>query len=89
MKFTRGPGQCKKITFEWDPRTIYDDLEHLLFEPYMWYQRLFMTPLTWENAYMWDRGKFYDDLEHSIFEKNAYMWDPTKFMTTWNPLFLK
>jgi hypothetical protein len=37
--------------YTWDPRTIYDDLEHSIFE---------------KNAYMWDPTEFYDDLEHSI-----------------------
>jgi hypothetical protein len=37
--------------YMWDPGTIYDDLEHSIFE---------------KNAYMWDSTKIFDDLEHSI-----------------------
>jgi hypothetical protein len=37
--------------YTWDPRTIYDDLEHYIFKT---------------NAYMWDPTELNDDLEHSI-----------------------
>jgi hypothetical protein len=37
--------------YTWDTGTIYDDLEHSIFE---------------KNAYMWDPTELYDDLEHSI-----------------------
>jgi hypothetical protein len=33
----------------WDTETIYDNLEHSIFE---------------KNAYMWDPTEFYNDLEH-------------------------
>jgi hypothetical protein len=37
--------------YTWDLGTIYDDLEHSIFE---------------NNAYIWDLTEFYDDLEQSI-----------------------
>jgi hypothetical protein len=83
-----GPGQCKKFPFEWDPGTIYDDLEHTIFRKnaYMWDQSWFMTLLTWQKCLHVGPVKFYDDLEHSTFEKMLTCGTQLNFMMTWNAL---